>query len=226
MPVVLSAASVATTCDIMETMVLTPDLGVPIPEKINYPDLFQRAKAACATAQLLGEHGVDVTPNQEAKDVAAAIVTSYAQDPDKTDKAVTIQNMATLPPAAVMEINELLQEFSHPVIKHAMQLRYLVTNKLILETKSTNPHIRLRALELLGKFAEVGLFVERQEITITHQSTDDLKRKLREKLDALTKKTDDVQDVVDVDGEFINVKEELGLEEDKPEEKEVIDEQS
>lgn len=221
---VLSAPSVATTCELMETMVLTPDLGVPIPEKIDYPDLFHRAKAACATAQLLGEHGVDITPTQEAKDAATAIVTAYAQDPESTDKAVTAQNLATLPPAAVMEINELLQEFSHPVIKHAMQLRYLITNKLILETKSSNPHIRLRALELLGKFAEVGLFVERQEITITHQSTDDLKKRLREKLDILTKKTDDAQDVVDVGGEFINVKEELGLEEPKTEQKEVVSE--
>lgn len=220
----LSAPSVATTCELMETMVLSPDLGVPIPEKIDYPDLFQRAKAACATAQLLGEHGVDITPTQEAKDTATAIVTAYAKDPEGTDKAVTTQNLATLEPASVIEINELLQEFSHPVIKHAMQLRYLVTNKLILETKSSNPHIRLRALELLGKFAEVGLFVERQEITITHQSTDDLKKRLREKLDILTKKTDDAQDVVDVGGEFINVKEELGLEEPKLEVKEDVKE--
>lgn len=197
----------------METMVLTPDFGVPLPDKIDYPDLFQRAKAACATAELLGNHGVDVEVNQEAKDIAAAIVTSYAQDPEKTDKTVTPQNMAMLPPAAVIEVNNVLQEFSHPVVKHAIQLRYLVTNKLIIETNNSNPSIRLRALELLGKFADVGLFVDRQEITITHQSTDDLKKKLREKLDALVKSSENAEDVIDVGGEAINVKAELGLDE-------------
>lgn len=197
----------------METMVLTPDFGVPLPDKIDYPDLFQRAKAACATAEYLGEHGVDVEVNQEAKDIAAAIVTAYAQDPDKTDKTITPQNLATLTPAAVIEVNNVLQEFSHPVVKHAIQLRYLVTNKLIIETNNSNPHIRLRALEMLGKFAEVGLFVDRQEITITHQSTDDLKKKLREKLDLLMKNNDDAEDVVEIGGNVIDVRAELGLDE-------------
>ena len=51
-----------------------------------------------------------------------------------------------------------------------------------------------------------------QEITVTHQSTDDLKQKLREKLDALTREDGEVQDVVDLNGEEVRVKEELGLE--------------
>ena len=203
----------------MEMMVVTPDVGVPIPEKIDYPDLFQKAKAACATAEYLGEHGVDTTPNQDAKDIAAAIITSYANDPEKTEKEVTPQNLAMLPPAAVITVNEVLEQFSHPVVKHAIQLRQLVTNKLILETENSNPSIRIKALELLGKFAEVGLFVERQEITVTHQSTDDLKQKLREKLDALTREDGEVQDVVDLNGEEVRVKEELGLEDTEEGEK-------
>jgi hypothetical protein len=75
-------------------------------------------------------------------------------------------------------------------------------------------------LELLGKFAEVGLFVEKQEITITHQSTDDLRQKLRAKLDKIMGKDQEVQDVVDVGGEIIDVDAELGFKEPEEVEKE------
>jgi hypothetical protein len=64
----------------------------------------------------------------------------------------------------------------------------------------------MKALELLGKIGDVGLFTDRTEVTITHQSTDDLKNKLREKLQKLK-----VVDVEDVQVKEINVDEELGL---------------
>jgi hypothetical protein len=40
----------------------------------------------------------------------------------------------------------------------------------------------VKALELLGKVSDVGLFTEKQEITITHQTSDDLRDRLRRKL--------------------------------------------
>jgi hypothetical protein len=44
----------------------------------------------------------------------------------------------------------------------------------------------VKALELLGKVSDVGLFTEKQEITVTHQTTDDLRARLRRKLEKLT----------------------------------------
>ena len=37
----------------------------------------------------------------------------------------------------------------------------------------------------MGKIADVGLFSEKSEVTVTHQSTDDLKKNLRKKLEKL-----------------------------------------
>ena len=45
--------------------------------------------------------------------------------------------------------------------------------------------IRVKALELLGKVSDVGLFSEKQEITITHQTSDDLRARLRRKLEKM-----------------------------------------
>jgi hypothetical protein len=88
----------------------------------------------------------------------------------------------------------------------------MVTNRLIEESQNPDPRIRIRALELLGKHSDVGLFSEKQEVTITHQTTDELKAKLRAKLQRLIKK-DDVEDAepIEMGGEIIDVDAELGL---------------
>ena len=70
--------------------------------------------------------------------------------------------------------------------------------------------MRIRALELLGKISDVGLFSEKTEITVMHQSTDDLRDKLRAKLAKLVNPEDD-DDAVILDGEVIDVDAELGL---------------
>ena len=98
--------------------------------------------------------------------------------------------------------------------ENAAQIRHMVTNKLVLETDNPDPRVRIRALELLGKISDVGLFSEKSEVTVTHQSTDDLRLKLRSKLAKLVNPEDSEPDEVIIDGEVLDVSEELGV--DKP----------
>jgi len=42
----------------------------------------------------------------------------------------------------------------------------------------TDPKVKLRAIELIGKIADVGLFADRTEITIGTRSTEDLEKEL------------------------------------------------
>jgi hypothetical protein len=125
--------------------------------------------------------------------------------------------MSSLTPASLVLTNGILQEFGQSVVESAIQVRHLVTNKLLLETENSDARIRIRALELLGKISDVGLFAEKSEITITHQSTDDLRAKLRGKLEKLVNPPDyDEKDVV-FDGEAIDIDAELGLTDEKEE---------
>ena len=89
-------------------------------------------------------------------------------------------------------------------------MRHLITNKLILETENPDPKVRIRALELLGKISDVSLFAEKSEVTVTHQSTDDLKAKLRQKLEKIVNPVDEVV----LDGEVIDIDAELGVSKD------------
>lgn len=100
------------------------------------------------------------------------------------------KNAAKAAPAAKMSIGlSLVQcitnDFSAPVGATPAQVRNLVMNRLILETDNPNPNIRMRALELLGKVRDVGLFSERSEMTVTHQTTAELREKLMAKLQKL-----------------------------------------
>tara|TARA_R110000803_G_scaffold7607_2_gene24506 strand:- start:356 stop:982 length:627 start_codon:yes stop_codon:yes gene_type:complete len=198
------------------TVMLDPEIGVPLPPNIPYIDLRERAAAACATAILLSEHGLDIELNREDKDVAASLTLQYAQDPENTSKQVTSKKAAKLTPASLILTSSILQEFGHSVAESSAQIRYLVTNKLLLESENPDAKIRIRALELLGKISDVGLFSEKSEVTITHQSTDDLRANLRQKLEKLVNPPVYIEEAVIIDGDIIDVDVELGL--NKPKE--------
>ena len=61
--------------------------------------------------------------------------------------------------------------------------------------------------------ADVGLFAEKSEVTITHQTSDDLKDKLREKLSRLVN-PEEIEDAITINGDVIDVDKELGLDVD------------
>ena len=164
------------------TLMLDPEIGVPFSDKVPYIDLRARAEAACNTATLLAEHGLDVEPTKEDQDTAAKLALAYAEDPEKTSKKVNNKRAATLTPASLIITGNILKEFGHSVVESSVQIRHLVTNKLIDETMNPDARVRIRALELLGKISDVGLFAEKTEVTITHQTTDDIKERLRNKL--------------------------------------------
>lgn len=186
---------------------IEPEVGVAISEKAPNLDLRTRVEAASNTAAMLSEHGLEVEPTAEDNGIAAKLTLAYADDPDKTSKKVSAKRASSLPPAALMATHGILTQFGHSVVESATQVRHLVTNKLIEETENPDPRVRIRALELLGKISDVGLFTEKAEVTITHKTTDELRESLRAKLAKII----EPEDAVIIDGDSIDVDEELGL---------------
>ena len=85
-------------------------------------------------------------------------------------------------PGTVVHLKAILDEYDKVVIQSAAQLRTYVTNRLILDSNSTDPRIRLKCYELLGKISDVGLFTEKTEVTLKHRPTEELEQLLRERL--------------------------------------------
>ena len=80
----------------------------------------------------------------------------------------------------------------------------MITNKLIEDTGLTDPRHRLKALELLGKISDVGLFSDKTEVVIKHEDAEDLQKQIKSKLFKI------LGHGYTVDAEFEEVEEELG----------------
>ena len=63
-----------------------------------------------------------------------------------------------------------------------MQLRRFVTNKLIEDADHPDARHRLKALELLGKVSDVGLFSEKTEVVVKNAAPEDLENQIKSKL--------------------------------------------
>ena len=115
----------------------------------------------------------------------------HIPEPTDADRAVSIPAFTgSKPPSdedlsrpgVIVHIAALLNEYDRTVVKSAAQLRTYITNRLILETESPDPRIRIKSLELLGKISDVGLFTDKTEITLRHRPTEELEQMLRERL--------------------------------------------
>ncbi len=195
------------------TIAVDVQTNVPVPTDNPSIPLTERIAAAAETTKLLAEHGLEIEASNADRNNAAAIATAFAEDPVKTAKKATPRRTAALTPATLLLTDRILKDFGHSVVKNSIQIRHLVTNKLIEETENPDARIRIRALELLGKVSDVGLFAEKAEVTVTHQTTDDIRDRLRDKLTKLVDVTpdDDVEDAVILDGQTIDIDAELGI---------------
>jgi len=97
-------------------------------------------------------------------------------------------------PGLVVKLEALLAEYDYQIIDEAIKLRTYVTNRLIEESDDNDPRIRMRALEMLGKITDVGLFTERKEVIITNKSDADLDKDLRESLTILLNPADYIEE--------------------------------
>jgi len=102
-------------------------------------------------------------------------------------------------PAALRALDAQLKKFSHNRVEDATQVRNYVTNKLLEESENPDPRIRIKALELLGKISDVGLFAEKREVTVTHQTNDELRDALRQKLSRLVDVTPSTAALPDIE---------------------------
>lgn len=189
---------------------IEPDLAIPFPQDdVVFANFREKALAACNSAEFLG---LDLEPTEEERATAEQAVYQLAENEDKANKTLVKQS-AKYTPATYKEVKSILDEYSIRVVDNALQIRLLVTNKLLIESQNEDAKVRLRALELLGKITDVGLFTEKSEVTVNHRSTEDLVNSIRSKIQRLMHPKD-VEDakVIEVNGETVDLDQELGLE--------------
>ena len=154
----------------------------------------QLIDAQAETAEWLNSLGLtdDKVADQAATTTARAAFAAITTGTTPANIQNALTSMKT--PAAVQRLVGMLTAYDWEFVQQAKELRGYTVAKLLEETENPNANIRLKALGLLGKVTEVGLFTEKVEITKAPASDAELDARIKEKLGKFM----GVVDVVDV----------------------------
>jgi hypothetical protein len=183
---------------------IIPEINKPLPDDFESEEpttLEKRVKVAANTVKFLVDAGAEIPVSTAEKKEAEEIFKDFT-NPDVTPSLNAATNKALSVPATVQHLYAMLSDYDHQVVQEAVQLRRFVTNKLIEDAGLSDPRHRLKALELLGKISDVGLFSEKTEITVKNLSQEDLESQIKSKLYKILGKTA----VVDTTFEVVDVK--------------------
>jgi hypothetical protein len=102
----------------------------------------------------------------------------------ESKKPTNLSNQTTAFAAAAF-----LRAYGQQLAMDAAQARAAITNKLMEIADCGDPRYELKALELLGKHSDIGIFTERSEITINYKNPEELEKAIKERVKNLLNAT-------------------------------------
>lgn len=157
--------------------------------------------AQVATADWLEELGVesdeavdDYIQKSHAREAFQSAVTAQPE----ADQKSKLAQLKT--PVAVRHLTGMLTAYDWEFVEQAKELRGYAVAKILEEVENPNANIRLKALGLLGKITEVGLFTEKIEVKQVESTDAEIEQRIKEKLNRFM----GVVDVIEVETEELN----------------------
>lgn len=160
----------------MTIVKIEPTKDVPIPYDTSdetAPTLIEAMAVAGNTAELQLELGAPL----ELDDSRAAKAVQKLEEVIKTHRRAPLSNQSVALTAAAF-----LREYASALALDVAAARSAITYKLMEIANCGDPKHELRALELLGKHSDIGLFTERSEITITHKDPNSLEEAIKDRV--------------------------------------------
>ena len=161
----------------------------------------QALDAKINTTDWLKSHGIpdtDTVVSELEKTQAREAFTALTTAAPITTQHEMVTRLET--PAAVRHLTGMLTAYDWEFVHQAKELRGYAVAKILEDCEHPNANIRLKALGLLGKVTEVGLFTEKIEVKKTDLTEQEIDAKLKEKLAKFMNVSDaDVIDVPDVE---------------------------
>jgi hypothetical protein len=195
----------------------TKDHPVPYDTSDEKPETVLDELAICAnTASLLDELGAPLEVDSKDFEREKKLI-------DKAIKGKQVPAMRTQ--TAGLAAREFLREYGQLVALDVAEARAAITYKLMEIANCGDTKYELKALELLGKHSDIGLFTERSEITINYKDPTDLENAIKERVKRLLN-----ADIIDVTPIGMDLDQELGIAgvddiiENNPEEQEETEE--
>jgi hypothetical protein len=176
----------------------TKDHPVPYSTDEEKPATFKDELTVTAnTVDLLFELGASVEATKEEAEQTKRLVKA----------AITKQDSKALQqPNTAFAAAAFLKTYANQLALDVHQARSAITSKLMEIANCGDPKYELKALELLGKHSDIGLFTERSEITVNYKNSSDLEAAIKERVKRLLN-----AEVVDITPIGDNLDEELGV---------------
>ena len=180
------------------------------PEKKLTPEAELDARFETAEfLEAIGAKPEDEITKELAKEAAAKSFDDFVKNVPDPVKKQNLSNAKT--PESVKRIVGMLSTYDWQFVEESQRIRGFIVTKLLEEAEDhPDAKVRLRALELLGKVTDVGLFSERIEVKKTDISDADLDAQIRAKLEKFIQKSETLalKPPVEtaVDGDFTEVK--------------------
>lgn len=118
-------------------------------------------------------------------------------------------------PTVAFAAAAFIRAYGESLAVDAAKARSAITNKLLEIANCGDTKYELKALELLGKHSDIGIFTERSEVTINYKNPEDLEKAINERVKRLLN-----ANVIDITPLTANIDEELGVFVDLPEKEE------
>ena len=160
----------------------------------------QAVDAKVSTSDWLKSLGAVDTETAVSQAQTAAAQRTFANIVSAAPAEITHQALAEVKtPQAVQHLVSMLTAYDWEFVNRAKELRGYCVAQLLEETKHDNPNVRLKALGLLGKVTEVGLFTEKIEVKKAEVSDAEIEQRIKDKLNKFMQVVDvvDVSDVTD-----------------------------
>lgn len=171
---------------------------VPYSTDEDKPSTFMDEVSITAmTAELMEELGAPLEVSKEDLEREAALMKAAIKDKKP-------ENLRT--PVAATAARAFLQNYGRNLALDINQVRVALTNKLLELADCGEIKYELKAIELLGKHSDIGLFTDRSEININYNSPESLEKAIKERVKRLLN-----ADVVDIKPLGMDLDEELGI---------------
>ena len=146
--------------------------------------LIEEIEVAGNTAELQVELGATLDISEGDVEREKELLRAVAE----AKKPTNLTNQTTAFSAAAF-----LRAYGSQLALDAAEARAAITNKLMEIADCGDPRYELKALELLGKHSDIGIFTERSEITVNYKNPEDLEKAIKDRVKSLLNAT-----VVDV----------------------------
>jgi hypothetical protein len=164
---------------------LNPAVFMDIPEDfvpLDKAGPSETIDAKVKTVDWLKDLGLDDSKVVDAAQTETARAAFAALTTGSTPASVQLALTNVKAPAAVQHLVGMLTAYDWEFVNQAKNLRGYAVAKILDDCENPNPNIRLKALGLLGKVTEVGLFTEKIEVKKVDASAEELEERIRQRL--------------------------------------------